>query len=72
MGRAAVFYDLGAIPDGQGGVVETHVPWSLEYAAMDDIRHREVVDGVIRCLVSRWIPGLDNEAFEGEILEAIR
>lgn len=69
----AGFYDTALVPDETYNVwKETKVPWSLEFSAMDDIRHKEVVDGVIKCLVSRWIPGLDNEAFEGEVLEELR
>ena len=70
--RKALMIDAGHyeevhLPDGS----MIQVPLSLEYAKMDQTQFDVVKDDIIKCLVTRWIPGLNSEAFEGEILEAI-
>lgn len=67
----AGFYDEACRPGINDTYEYQRIAWSLKYAAMDDLRHKEVVAGVIKCLCQRWIPGLNSEAFTNEILEAI-
>ena len=63
----AGYFESYRTPDGD----EQKVALSLSYGSMDDTKHKEFTDALIRCLVSRWIPGLDSQAFEMEILEAV-
>lgn len=63
----AGYYEAYRTPDGD----EQKVALSLSYGSMDDTAHRQFCDDLIKCLCSRWVPGLDHEAFTNEIYEAI-
>lgn len=63
----AGYYELAVFPNGE----TRKIPMSLSFDSMDEAEFKACKDDIIQCLVTRWIPGLNNELFENEVLGAL-